>query len=103
MVSAPLVSAQICSGAGNPRYALNTHSGWRAGLVLSGLTMPRGIAVDPRGNLLVIQRGRGLTGHTLDANGCVTSTKTIIANTQINHGIDVTADGRRIIARYAKP
>ncbi|TFK28282.1 hypothetical protein FA15DRAFT_753613 [Coprinopsis marcescibilis] len=63
--------------------------------------MPRGIAIDPRGNLLVIQRGRGLTGHTLDANGCVTSTKTIISNTQINHGIDLTPDGRRIIASSA--
>ncbi|KAG2006953.1 cellobiose dehydrogenase [Coprinopsis cinerea AmutBmut pab1-1] len=60
--------------------------------------MPRGITLDTRGNLLVVERGRGLTGHTLDANGCVTSSKVVIQDTQINHGIDVHPSGRRIIA-----
>jgi hypothetical protein len=70
-------------------------------VVLSGLSTPRGLTIDTRGNLLVIQRNRGLTGHTVDAMGCVTSTKTIIANTALNHAIDVHPSGTRLIARLA--
>ncbi|KAH6903296.1 hypothetical protein BKA70DRAFT_1566904 [Coprinopsis sp. MPI-PUGE-AT-0042] len=96
---APAVLSQtLCSGAANPRYPLTVASGWRAGVVLSGLSTPRGITIDTRGNLLVIQRNRGLTGHTVDSNGCVTSTKTIIANTALNHAIDVHPSGNRLIA-----
>ncbi|KAG2006955.1 endoglucanase II [Coprinopsis cinerea AmutBmut pab1-1] len=96
---APFSLAQsICSGAPQPRYPMTLASGWRGGVLLGGLTMPRGIMIDTRGNLLVIQRGRGLTGHALDANGCVTSTKTIIQDSQINHAIDVHPSGNRIMA-----
>lgn len=45
--------------------------------------------MDSRGQLLVVQRGLGITGHTVDPNGCVTSSKTIVASTVLNHGIDV--------------
>jgi hypothetical protein len=49
--------------------------------------------MDSKGQLLIVQRGLGITGHTLDSNGCVASSKTIISNTVLNHGIDVL-DGK---------
>ncbi|EAU83855.1 hypothetical protein CC1G_09524 [Coprinopsis cinerea okayama7 len=87
-----------CPGAPNPRYPINVVSGWRAVPVLGSLSEPRGITMDTRGNLLVLQRGRGLSGHTLDANGCVTSSKMVIQDSAINHGVDVHPAGNRIIA-----
>jgi len=67
-------------------------TGFQVVPVLGRLTQPRGIAVDTVGNLLVVQRGMGISGHALDANGCVSSTKTIVSDTGLNHGIDVVAD-----------
>ncbi|KAJ3500222.1 hypothetical protein NLJ89_g9889 [Agrocybe chaxingu] len=87
-----------CPGAPQPTYALMVADGWRATPVLGRLSSPRGITIDTMGNLLVLQRGRGLTGHRLDANGCVTSTTTIISDTAINHAIEVHPDGNRIFA-----
>ncbi|KAH6903269.1 hypothetical protein BKA70DRAFT_1404253 [Coprinopsis sp. MPI-PUGE-AT-0042] len=78
-----------CPGAPVPSYVMNVASGWKVAPVLGGLRSPRGVIMDSRGQLLVVQRGLGITGHTLDSNGCVTSSKTIVANTVLNHGIDV--------------
>lgn len=51
-----------CPAAPAPSFALNTAPGYRAAVVLGGLTQPRGITADTRGNLLVVQRTRGITG-----------------------------------------
>ncbi|KAJ3504827.1 hypothetical protein NMY22_g17790 [Coprinellus aureogranulatus] len=48
--------------------------------------------VDSKGHLLVLQRDIGVTGHEVDETGCVISTKTIIADSQFNHGMDVVGD-----------
>lgn len=62
--------------------------------------MPRGIVIDTLGNLLVVERGKGVTGHRLNAQGCVISSKVVIADTSLNHGIDVNVLGNRLVARY---
>ncbi|RXW23642.1 hypothetical protein EST38_g2206 [Candolleomyces aberdarensis] len=87
----PTVPA-LCSGAPNSIYSLNTAEGWKAGVVLSRLSAPRAVVVDSRNNLIVLQRDIGITGHTLDANGCVTSTKIIIEDATFNHGLDVVGN-----------
>lgn len=93
----PTVPA-LCSGAPNSIYSLNVAEGWKAGVVLSRLSAPRAVVVDSKNNLIVLQRDIGITGHTLDANGCVTSTKIIIEDATFNHGLDVV--GNKLYVRY---
>ncbi|EAU83830.2 hypothetical protein CC1G_09499 [Coprinopsis cinerea okayama7 len=81
-----------CPGAPAPSYVMNVAPGWRVTPVLGRLRSPRGITMDSRGNLLVLQRGIGVTGHQVDANGCVTSSQTIIQDTRLNHGLDVVGN-----------
>jgi hypothetical protein len=71
--------------------------------VLGRLSTPRGIAMDTKGNLIVIERNKGVTGHTLNADGCVTSSKTIIQDNGPNHGIDFNPAGNQLYARYVFP
>ncbi|TFK75515.1 hypothetical protein BDN72DRAFT_831768 [Pluteus cervinus] len=78
-----------CPNAPRPSYSVIPAAGFQVTPILGRLSTPRGIALDSRGNLLIIQRGLGLTGHAIDANGCTTSSKTIITDTTLNHGIDV--------------
>ncbi|KAG2006962.1 cellobiose dehydrogenase [Coprinopsis cinerea AmutBmut pab1-1] len=85
-----------CANAPQASHAFKTGPGWVGTPVLGGLRTPRGIILDGRGNLLVIERGKGLTGHTLDSEGCVTNSKLIIDDTRLNHGIDVV--GNRLVA-----
>jgi len=74
-------------------------SGWRVAPILGKLSNPRGIVLDSRGNLLVVERNKGITIHTLGSNGCVTSSKTLISDTSLNHGIDINAAGNKLAAR----
>jgi hypothetical protein len=56
--------------------------------------------LDTEGHLLVVQRGMGVSAHTLGADGCVTASKTVISQSDLNHGIAVSADGKMLYARY---
>ena len=38
-------------------------------LIATGLTKPRSIAFDSSGNLLVVQSGKGVSGHKVTDNG----------------------------------
>jgi len=89
-----------CPGAPQPSYAMTVASGWRGTTLLGELTSPRGIILDSRGNLLVVERGKGITIHSLDATGCVVDNKTLIADTTLNHGIDINAAGNKLVARW---
>lgn len=70
--------------------------------VLGGLSMPRGLAMDTAGHLIVSERGKGITGHVLDADGCVTSSKTIIQGSGPNHAVEFNPAGDKLYARYAE-
>ena len=63
-------------------------SGYRAALVATGLTVPRGIQFDKSGNLLVVEQGVGLTSLHLDDNGgiCVSvkSQNSVVESTNVN-------------------
>jgi 6-phosphogluconolactonase (cycloisomerase 2 family) len=53
--------------------------GFAARIVASGLKGPRGIIFDTAGNLLVIEKGKGVTAFTLnDAGGCLTVKSTAV-------------------------
>ncbi|PPQ71370.1 hypothetical protein CVT24_011756 [Panaeolus cyanescens] len=97
-VTPPISTASSCPGAPNPSYSMVPASGWRVMPVLGRLRSPRGLTLDSRGNLIVLQRGIGVTGHTLDVDGCVTSSKTIIADSSLNHAVEFSVDGTKIFA-----
>lgn len=73
-------------------------SGWRAVKIAGSLQLPRGIVIDSAGHLLIVENGKGITVRTLDANGCVTSSKTLISQTNLNHGIILTPDSKTLYA-----
>lgn len=87
-----------CSGAGAPVFSSVLASGWKATKVLGGLTSPRSLVWDSAGNLLMVQSGKGITLHKIDATGCVTSTSTLVALNSLNHGITFSADGKTLYA-----
>ncbi|KAK1976591.1 carbohydrate-binding cytochrome b562 [Colletotrichum cereale] len=95
--SAPVLPVpSSCAGVNPFRSGYKTASGWRAVKLAGSLTEPRGVAVDSEGNLLVVQTGKGVTVHTFGSDGCISSTKTLINNPTLNHGIGFTPDGRTL-------
>ncbi|KAK1515598.1 [Colletotrichum costaricense] len=85
-----------CSGVSAFRFGYQTASGWKAVKLAGSLTGPRELVVDSEGNLLVVQSGKGVTVHTFGADGCISSTKTLISNPSLNHGIGLTPDGKTL-------
>jgi glucose/arabinose dehydrogenase len=48
--------------------------------------------------MLVIQNGKGITVHTMTADGCISATKTLVAANNLNHGIVLSLDGKTLYA-----
>lgn len=73
-----------------------------ARLVANGLSEPRGIKFDTEGHLLVVEQYLGLTAITFDdaGDGCVIESerKTILNDTLLNHGIELSSDGKTLYA-----
>ncbi|KAK3373654.1 soluble quino protein glucose/sorbosone dehydrogenase [Lasiosphaeria ovina] len=98
MLVLPLAAAQ-CSGVSktsNQKLA----SGYTSSVLATGLRTPRGIAMDPAGNLLVAeQQGGTIRRLTLKDQGstvCVDTNKVLISESTSNHGVAVAADGKTI-------
>ncbi|KNG47944.1 iron reductase domain-containing protein [Stemphylium lycopersici] len=90
-----------CSGITKLAFPMHTAQGWRATKVAGSLTQPRGLIFDIKGNLLVVQNGLGITAHKVSSNGCLTSSRTIIAQRNLNHGIVLSLDGATLYASSA--
>ncbi|KAF2642356.1 cellobiose dehydrogenase-like protein [Massarina eburnea CBS 473.64] len=90
-----------CAGVTNFHSPVLTSNGWKAVKVAGNLIQPRGLVLDSSGNLLVVQNGLGVTAHTIDSNGCFNSTKTIITQRNLNHGIFLSQDGKTLYASSA--
>lgn len=90
-----------CAGVSSFHSPLNTANGWRVVKVAGDLTQPRGLVFDTSGQLLVIQNGLGITAHTIGPDGCITSTKTVIAQRNLNHGIVLSKNGKTLYASSA--
>ena len=78
-------------------------SGWTATKVAGNLSYPRGIVVDKEGRLLLVEDGLGITQHTLTDEGCIESSRLLIASDGINtfginHGIYLSLDGNTLYA-----
>jgi glucose/arabinose dehydrogenase len=87
-----------CSGAGAAKFSSVLASGWKATKVLGGLTSPRSVIFDLAGNMLMVQSGKGISIHTMTADGCMTSSKMLISLNSLNHGIALSADGKTLYA-----
>ncbi|KAH7312226.1 soluble quino protein glucose/sorbosone dehydrogenase [Stachybotrys elegans] len=76
--------------------------GWSYRLVATNLTKPRGLLFDTEGNLLVVDSGVGLLRMTLrdDGGNCVSVDEqtTLVENDELNHGIELSEDGRTLYA-----
>lgn len=87
-----------CPSVAEPNFPLEVAEGWEVVKLAGELTTPRGIVVDSAGNPLVVENGVGITAHTLDDTGCVASSKVLIENANLNHGIFLSADSTVLYA-----
>ncbi|KAI0908283.1 soluble quino protein glucose dehydrogenase [Ustulina deusta] len=92
----PLLSS--CPNISDPLYPYNTAPGWSYVKVAGGLHSPRDLVLDAEGRLLIVEKGVGLSQHIVDANGCITNTRLLISNADLNHGICLGADGQSLYA-----
>ncbi|SPO05547.1 uncharacterized protein DNG_08234 [Cephalotrichum gorgonifer] len=91
----PLPTA--CPGVAAPAFPLGTADGWNVVKISGGVRSPRAVVVDDLGNLLVLEAGKGLSVHTLDADdGCISTSKMLIENPALNHGLHISPDARKV-------
>ncbi|KAF2019529.1 soluble quino protein glucose dehydrogenase [Aaosphaeria arxii CBS 175.79] len=96
----PTILGQKCATI-NPAYAPTWGSGFSGRVVMNGLKTPRGLVFDSENNLLVVESGgAGVRYIKLTDNGgndvCVASSKQLIDEKGLNHGIDLSADGKTL-------
>ncbi|KAI8934098.1 hypothetical protein NX059_008860 [Plenodomus lindquistii] len=90
-----------CNDVTKLASSMSVAKGWKVTKVAGELTQPRGVILDAAGNLLMVQNGLGITAHKVGSNGCLTSSKTIIAQRNLNHGIVLSNDGKTLYASSA--
>ncbi|KAF2736455.1 cellobiose dehydrogenase-like protein [Polyplosphaeria fusca] len=90
-----------CVGVSAAKYTAHLADGWKAVKVAGDLTQPRGMAIDSAGNLLLIQNGLGISAHTIGHDGCFTSSKMVLTQRNLNHGIILSPDGKTLYASTA--
>ena len=84
----------LCPSSPSPTHSVqpSVASGYRAQLVATGLTSPRGIQLDTQGNLLVIESGKGLTSLSFKegTGGCLSegARKSVITYAGVSHCVD---------------
>ncbi|KAI0965788.1 soluble quino protein glucose dehydrogenase [Xylaria arbuscula] len=87
-----------CPNIPAPLCPYETAPGWSYVKVADGLHSPRDLVLDGKGRLLVVEEGLGISQHIVGSNGCITNTRLLISNTDLNHGISLSADGQTLYA-----
>lgn len=108
ILSGVVAQSSIASAHCTPTLTAASHAapsvaeGYVARLVANNLTAPRGIIFDSQGALLVVEQDSGITALTLVDSGqdclSVGSRKTVINDTTLNHGIEISNDGTTLYA-----
>ncbi|KAF4619014.1 hypothetical protein G7Y89_g14831 [Cudoniella acicularis] len=98
--AAPELKKRACPSIA-PAFAPTMASGYTAKVVMNGLKTPREMVFDPLGNLLVVEQGGGgVRLIKLTDNGgtdvCSASSKTLINDRTLNHGLELTPDGKTL-------
>lgn len=100
--SSSIASASCSSTLTASHAAPSVASGYVARLVANNLTSPRGIKFDSQGALLVVEADSGITALRLHdgGNDClsVASRRTVINDTTLNHGIEISTNGTTLYA-----
>jgi glucose/arabinose dehydrogenase len=91
----------FCADVPALAFPVEVAKGWKVTKVAGGLTQPRGMVSDAAGNLLVVQNGLGISAHKVGPDGCFTSSKTLIAQRNLNHGIALSLDGKTLYVSSA--
>ncbi|KAG6111242.1 hypothetical protein E4U31_004752 [Claviceps sp. LM219 group G6] len=94
--------AAHCEGL-KPKSNPQVAPGLQFKVLANNLQRPRGIVFDPEGNLLVVEgAGKGIRRIVLDdgegLDTCVVSSKQLVAESSLNHGIQLSADGKTLFA-----
>ncbi|KAI0892079.1 hypothetical protein F4806DRAFT_500448 [Annulohypoxylon nitens] len=89
---------QSCPGISSSKYPFKLAKDWKAAKVADGLHSPRGLVIDSQGRLLVVEKGTGISQHTVDDNGCITSSRLLVSMSTLNHGIYLGNDGGSLYA-----
>lgn len=92
-----------CSNALKPSYpAPIMAQGYKAELIKKDLNYPRDIIFDSEGALLVVDSGNGVLALTLDESDddcvSVTNSKTVVSDSSLDHGIELSPDGTTLYA-----
>jgi glucose/arabinose dehydrogenase len=91
----------VCAGISGLAFPVHTAKGWKATKVAGGLTQPRGLVFDTGNHLLVVQNGLGITAHEIGPDGCFASSKTLVTQRNLNHGIVISQNGKTLFASSA--
>lgn len=96
------VLAQCPSLSHNYTANIVTADGWKQSLVANNLTKPRGMTLDSKGNLLVVDVGVGVVGYKIvdnpDGGACLGEYMVIVSNKDLSHGIALSKDGSTLYA-----
>ncbi|EPS44774.1 hypothetical protein H072_1214 [Dactylellina haptotyla CBS 200.50] len=87
-----------CKNITNSLPAPGLADGYQSIIAAKGLKSPRGMTFDSKGRLLIVDRGVGIKQFTVDDCGLLTDSETIVADISLNHGIDISGDGKTLFA-----
>lgn len=73
-------------------FPLEAAEGWSFVKLAGDLTTPRGVVVDVRGSLLIVEVGSGLSVHTFGEDGCIAGSKLLIDKPGLTHGVTIAPD-----------
>ncbi|KAK6340257.1 hypothetical protein TWF730_002021 [Orbilia blumenaviensis] len=101
--AAPLLAASAlaqtsCSRIDNDLPEPSMAPGYISDIAFTGLKFPRGIQWDTTGHLLVVDRGVGIYRFSVDSCLHLQEQRLIINDTELNHGISISPDGKTLFA-----
>lgn len=99
------VAAQECKKFVPVKGPPEVAKGYTANVIIQNLSNPRGLVVDTEGNLLIVERGKGISAVKIIDTGpdCVTAGRktTIVADSALNHAVALSVDGKKLYASDA--
>ncbi|KAK0628841.1 hypothetical protein B0T17DRAFT_505462 [Bombardia bombarda] len=111
LIGSTQASTSYCYNGLKPSYVPPVIApGYAAQLVVSGLIKPRGMVFDSTGALLVVQAGAGIiriefhkpgedeSRNCLEGLGSMTQVTNLVENKNLNHGIELSSDGKTLYA-----
>ncbi|KAF3009062.1 hypothetical protein E8E14_006884 [Neopestalotiopsis sp. 37M] len=91
MLVGALATTQVliaqCPNVPAPLFGYAVDPAYRAVKIAGNLANPRGVITDKAGRVLVLERGKGISQHTINSSGCISKSVTILSMPSLNHGI----------------